>query len=218
MQFRKHCEHIEVWKKMATIFQMPFSYWFCGKQNCLIRNCWFTLWCGIEKVPSHCLNQWWPSSLMHTPIIRPQWVNSLGPGRFQFNFRLVTFKLILVNGGWDISYEIALKWMPLDLTDDKSTLVQVMAWCHQATSHYLSQCWHRSMSPNGVTRPQWVNGCLDIAPCPFINIFYVVACSGFVALSLSVVYLLWWEQKCQIGVSKGKWFSIWCKPRLIEWK
>ena len=22
-----------------------------------------------------------------------------------------------------------------------STLVQVMAWCHQATSHYLNQCW-----------------------------------------------------------------------------
>ena len=47
--------------------------------------------------------------------------------------------------------------MPLDLTDDKSTLVQVMAWYHQATSHYLSQCWPRSMSTNGVTRPQWVN-------------------------------------------------------------
>ena len=46
--------------------------------------------------------------------------------------------------------------MPLDLTDDKSTLVQVMAWCRQATSHYLSQCWPRSVSPNGVTRPQWV--------------------------------------------------------------
>ena len=27
--------------------------------------------------------------------------------------------------------------MPQDLTDDMSTLVQVMAWCHQATSHYL---------------------------------------------------------------------------------
>ena len=44
--------------------------------------------------------------------------------------------------------------MPLDLTDDKSTLVQVMAWCRQATNHYLSQCWLRFMLPNGVTRPQ----------------------------------------------------------------
>ena len=48
-------------------------------------------------------------------------------------------------------------FLPLDLTDDKSTLVQVMAWCHQATSHYLSQCWPRSLSPYGVTRPQSVN-------------------------------------------------------------
>ena len=56
----------------------------------------------------------------------------------------------------EVSYEIALRWMPLDLTDDKSTLVQVMAWCHQAPSHYLSQCWPRSMSPNDVTRLQWV--------------------------------------------------------------
>ena len=47
--------------------------------------------------------------------------------------------------------------MSLDLTDDKSTLVQVMAWCHRATSHYLSQCWPRSVSPCGVSRPQWVN-------------------------------------------------------------
>ena len=42
------------------------------------------------------------------------------------------------------------------LNKDKSTLVQVMAWCRQATSHYLSQCWPRSLSPYGVTRPQWV--------------------------------------------------------------
>ena len=47
--------------------------------------------------------------------------------------------------------------MPQDLTDDKSTLVQVMAWYREATSHYLNQCWPRSPTPYGVTRPQWVN-------------------------------------------------------------
>ena len=82
--------------------------------------------------------------------------NSLVPGRFQFNVRYVIFMLTLVNGGWGISYEIVFRWMPLDLTDDKSTLVQVKTWCRQATSHHLSQCWPRSMSPNGVTRPQWI--------------------------------------------------------------
>ena len=99
---------------------------------------------------------WWPGSLMHTSIDRPQWVNSSAPGRFWWNFRWVIFKLILVIDDWFISFEIALRWMSRDLTDDKSTLVQVMAWCRQATSHYLSQCWPRSMSPYGVTRPQWV--------------------------------------------------------------
>ena len=51
---------------------------------------------------------------------------------------------------------VHLRWMPLDHTDDKSTLVQVMAWCRQATSHYPSQCWPRFMSPYGITRPQCV--------------------------------------------------------------
>ena len=30
---------------------------------------------------------------------------------------------------------------------DKSTSVQVMAWCHQAASHYMSQCWHSFIVP-----------------------------------------------------------------------
>ena len=38
-----------------------------------------------------------------------------------------------------------------------SILVQVMAWCCQATSHYPSQCWARFMSPYSFTRPQYVN-------------------------------------------------------------
>ena len=62
-----------------------------------------------------------------------------------------------MTNGWGIYREIALRWISMNPTDDKSTLVQVMAWCRQATSHYLSQCWPRSLSPYGVTRPQWVN-------------------------------------------------------------
>ena len=84
-------------------------------------------------------------------------LNSLAPGKFKWNFRHVIFKQILVIDGWGISCEIALVWMSLDFADDQWTLpVQVMAWCRQATSHYLSQCWPRSLSPYGVTRPQWV--------------------------------------------------------------
>ena len=84
-------------------------------------------------------------------------LNSLAPGKFEWNFRYLILQIISLLNGWGISCELALRWMPLDLTDYKSTLVQVMTWCHQATSHYLSQCYPRSKSPNGITRPQWVN-------------------------------------------------------------
>ena len=45
--------------------------------------------------------------------------------------------------------------MSLNLTDDKLTLDQALAWCHQTTSYYLSQCWPSSLSLYGATRPQW---------------------------------------------------------------
>ena len=79
--------------------------------------------------------------------------NSLWPGRFQWTFRWVLFKPITEIDGWDTCCEIALRRMSLDLTDDKSTLVQVMAWCRQATSHYMSPGWPSFLSPYGVTRP-----------------------------------------------------------------
>ena len=84
-------------------------------------------------------------------------INSLWPGRFQWNCRWVLFKPVTMIDGWDILCETSLRRMSLDLTDDKSTLVQVMALCRQAASHYLSQCWPRSLSTYDVTRPQWVN-------------------------------------------------------------
>ena len=47
--------------------------------------------------------------------------------------------------------------MPQNIFDGQSALVQVMAWCCQATSHYLNQKWPRLMIPFGKTRAQWVN-------------------------------------------------------------
>ena len=70
-------------------------------------------------------------------------------GDFQANFDDWWFRFLL--------FKLPSGWMSLDLTHDMSTLVQVMVWCHQATSHYLSQCWPRFVLPYGVIRPQWVN-------------------------------------------------------------
>ena len=83
-------------------------------------------------------------------------VKSLAPGKFEWNFRYVIFERNLVTDGWGISCEIVQIWYSLVFTDEQSTFVQVMAWCHQATSYYLGQCSPRSMLPYGVTRPQWV--------------------------------------------------------------
>ena len=76
-----------------------------------------------------------------------------------------------MTNGCDISSEIALRRTPLD--DDKSTLVQVMA--------YLNHCWPRSLPPYGITRPQWVNSVWPYYAtwrCRFLFSFVqVIACS-----------------------------------------
>ena len=89
--------------------------------------------------------------------------NSLSLGRCGTNFKSVILEVIVQNSCLGACCEIAFNWMPQDLTDDKSTLVQVMAWCRQATSHYLGQCWPRSLPPYGVTRPQWVNSLICVS-------------------------------------------------------
>ena len=60
---------------------------------------------------------------------------------------------------WLVSSDLMImpphEWQ--SLTDDKSILVQVMAWCRQATSYYLSQCWPSSMSPYVVIVAYWLH-------------------------------------------------------------
>ena len=60
---------------------------------------------------------------------------------------------------WYIKSSIAgrmvIRWMAQDCYDE-ATLVQVMAWCHQATSNYLNQCWPGFMIPYCITKGQWV--------------------------------------------------------------
>ena len=79
--------------------------------------------------------------------------SSSAPGRGSWNFKTIIFKLSIQTGSFGTWFEIPLWWMPQNLTNEMSTLVQIMAWCRLATNHYLSQWWSRSMSPYGVTRP-----------------------------------------------------------------
>ena len=80
--------------------------------------------------------------------------NSLAPGRCDNDFHSVIFKLIL-----DIhilSTYCDFRWMPQSTLDDNSTLVKVMAWCCQVTSHFLNQWWPKYMLLCGITRPHWI--------------------------------------------------------------
>ena len=138
-------------------------------------------WC--RQATSHCLSQCWPRSLLPHGVTRPQWVNSLAPEICEYNFACVSF---LYSSYKLISLEHCLKLVsgdchrtPLMTSQYESRqvvfliyfifnhyrcagwnktwpLVQVTAWCHQAPSHYLSQCRPRSMTEYGVTRQQWV--------------------------------------------------------------
>ena len=105
-----------------------------------------------------------------TCLPRSQCIDSLAPGRPGCHFKTAIFNLVLLIAIFTSSKDNALRLMPRDLTDDKSTLVQVMAWCHQATSHYLSQCWLSSMSPYDVSRPQWIKQTNDWCRNKTINI------------------------------------------------
>ena len=81
-----------------------------------------------------------------------------------------------------------------------------MAWCRQAPSHYLSQCWPRSLSPYGVTRPQRVDiqyergyckNCLQSSawrmnqsPCCKFFLFWSFVESYCLILSQKIVFIL----------------------------
>ena len=91
-----------------------------------------------QKVLEHCV-QW-------------SYFNSLSTEKYSSNFECSI--LPTYSNGWYLEH-FQGNW-PQDLTDDKSTLVPVMAWCCQA-NHYLNQCWLSFMSPYCITRGWWIN-------------------------------------------------------------
>ena len=62
-----------------------------------------------------------------------------------------------MNGGRGISYEIALRWMPLDLTDDKSTLVQVPHGTKPLPEPMLTQVYVATASSVYMYKQQLIN-------------------------------------------------------------
>ena len=65
-------------------------------------------------------------------VMYPVEVNALARGS---SFKNAIFKLINQNSSWGTQCKIALRWIPQNLINDESTLVQMMAWCHQVLSN-----------------------------------------------------------------------------------
>ena len=123
----------------------------------MISQHWFRLWLGAVRQQAitwahvdpdfcHHMASLGQNELTHWPlrdvevILQMYCSNSI--------YALMSWALILWN------------WFLMSTTElHSSKLVQVMACCHQATSHYLSQCWPRSLSPYGVPRTPWVIPC-----------------------------------------------------------
>ena len=119
----------------SVLYNEPCDSWFPSilltLSLCYISKCWY-LW-------------------------QVNYINSLTSWRCGSSFKGIIFKLIIQNNGLGTNNEIAFVKITKNLTNEMSSLVQAVAWCHQATRHYLSQCWPRSMSPHDVAQPQWVN-------------------------------------------------------------
>ena len=115
----------------------------------------------------------------HIWVTRPQWVNlllssdktqvinSMLPGRCCCDFKYInTYIDFKHNWGikiFSIQVSINLQWLP-DVIDSKLTHVLVVAWCHQATNHYLNQCWPSFIAP-------WVqSSCFHDDTCILPNI------------------------------------------------
>ena len=67
-------------------------------------------------------------------------LNSLTPGSCGCNFESVLSKQFT-----STSYETAVRWMSQKTFNDKSALVQVMAWCRQA-ANVDPDLWHHMVS------------------------------------------------------------------------
>ena len=122
------------WMKMFEC-RLEFQWSLFLRVQLTIFQHWFRSWFGAVQATSHCLNQWW---LVYRRIFA-----SLGLNELRHKFLVHVTDWILDYFLWNCS------GMTMNPIDDKSTLAQVMAWCLNATSHYLNHCWPRSLASLG---------------------------------------------------------------------
>ena len=116
----------------------PGSWWSDSTQSCMPGPLSLSL---PTTTDSH-TSQWThPQTHLHIHTI---YINSLAPVRSGYDSKNGINNLVLLIGIFRSSHDNALQWMPLDLIDDKSTLVQVMAWCQCCPDlcHHMASIGH----------------------------------------------------------------------------
>ena len=88
-----------------------------------------------------------------------------------------------------------------------------MAWCHQATSHYLSQCWPRSLLPFDVTRPHWVNNKIQMQASHNTRTKKCNNLMSWHGSTFCIIGPLWGES------TDDRWILLtkdqWCRPLML---
>ena len=145
--FCKEIEHVFIYFLLQLSLELAKLYLTTEDLDSCMQQCMQLLKNDKENDAATVVSGW-PESFVERTI------NSSPCGQNGCHFDI--FKCNFMDENLCILIWISLKFVPEGPIDNKSTLVQVMAWSHRVTSHYLSQCWPRSMLPYGVTRSQWV--------------------------------------------------------------
>ena len=83
----------------------------------------------------------WKCCLLHVShFVFPQFVKATTPTPLDFK----SYFISMPPKACDLGSHFLINNIQISIAAFTSTLVEVMAWCHQAPSHYLSQCWPRS--------------------------------------------------------------------------
>ena len=140
MLLKKHLMHT---RPLLTVFHLQKSCFFFSSSSMVEMATELFHWQLYEMHFSG-------RNICTSNQISVQLVNPLSQGWYGNDFKNAIAKYILRIKCMIMSDEIALCWMPHKTFDEKSPLVQILTWWRQATSHYLSQCWPRSMLPCGI--------------------------------------------------------------------
>ena len=126
---------------MATHWSLK-KYWNNADRFWWMQMCWFQT---KKKISIHF---WIKFAMVQTMALNQQRNKPLTRWHLR-DWNVIVKMHFSVLFCWLASLYFLMNKLPWDLTNDKSTLVYIVAWCGQATSYYLIKSWYGSMFPNG---------------------------------------------------------------------